>query len=404
MVKRRSWFLGLYHFMRYPSHERPLAFVPVPAAPHHGDYPLRPHCTHIVQKVRQSIRGVRIVYNHSKVLSIVDEFVSPGDKLRAFDSTSDDIGWYAHRHAGRHRAEDVGDVGLAEKRRRDVHGLPSPSHPHRDVCAEERQFYPRTNHVRVCGGIRAEAEHLRPLRSGRIGERRGVRVVGVHDGIALAGEHLEELELRREVRLHVAVVVQVVPREVREDARVEANRVAPVHRECVAAGFHHDRLGALIPHRSQQPLHLQGVRRRVVEAVLAQVRHDVGRDGMLELLGGIFLRGFPDVPGAVEPVLGNGVLNGAKHPRDLAGFLEDAAHEPARRRLAVRTGHGHNVHLRRRAVVKHIRNTRKALERVVDHGHWNIDVGRNGPARNDGDGAPFGGHRGEVVAVVIEAF
>jgi hypothetical protein len=87
--------------------------------------------------------------------------------------------------------------------------------------------------VRVRAGGR-EARDGRRLRQ----QTPAVRVVGVHDGGRARFAQVEQAPLRGEVTLHVAVKIEVIARQVREDRDVEPAALRAVERERVRGDLH----------------------------------------------------------------------------------------------------------------------------------------------------------------------
>ena len=179
-----------------------------------------------------------------------------------------------------------------------------------------------------------------------------VLVADVHDGKRpRIGE--EQLPLRLEVRLHVAVEVQVVLAEIREHQRREADAVEPVEDGRVRRGLHRARAVAGVEHLAEHPLQVDR---------LGRGAHDTA-------------------PLAADPRLDRPEQAGTP-PRG----CEDREQEEARRRLAARTGDADHLELPRRLAEEHIRSRSHRRARVADddlrHGQVEcaLDDERDGPA------------------------
>ena len=140
------------------------------------------------------------------------------------------------------------------------------------------------------------------------------RVVGVHDRPRRVLRR-EEPRLRLEVRLHRAVEVQVVLRQVREDRDVEHDAVHAVLLERVRRHLQRRPPDASVAHPRQQPVQVGRLRRR------ARQRDRFAGDARA---------GGPDDAGGP------------------AGGLEDRRQQIGDGRLAVRAGHADRGHRRRR--------------------------------------------------------
>src|SRR2546428_234936 len=145
----------------------------------------------------------------------------------------------------------------------------------------------------------------------------GGRVVAVHDGDAprlrRGGEQLEEPALGAPVLLERPMEVQMVLREVREDADVEGQRVDARERQRVRADLHGHAAHAALAHGGQHRLDLERLRRRLSR------RPDLVADDVLN--------GAEDPAGAaaraqqrVDEVGGRGLAVGARdaHQRQRA--------------------------------------------------------------------------------------
>ena len=85
------------------------------------------------------------------------------------------------------------------------------------------------------------------------------------------GQQLEQPPLRGEVRLHVAVEIEVVARQVGEDAGGKSQPVDAAERERVRRDFHHTRAAAFDQHLAQHALQLGRFGRRARRVELALV-------------------------------------------------------------------------------------------------------------------------------------
>ena len=106
------------------------------------------------------------------------------------------------------------------------------------------------------GGSEAERERLRQLRR----QPPPVLVPEVDRRRRVPCD--EEAPLRLEVRLHVAVEVEVVLAEVREDEDGEANAVEPVELRRVRRRLHRARAVAGVEHLAERALQVDRLRRR----------------------------------------------------------------------------------------------------------------------------------------------
>ena len=159
------------------------------------------------------------------------------------------------------------------------------------------------------------------------------RVVGVVDAdVALA----EEQRLGIAVVLHRLVEVKVILREVREDADGVLDPVHAVELERVGRNLHHRVRAARVRHAAQQPLQLEGFRRRAL---------------------------------GVDHLAADHVLDGADQADLRPGLLlEDALDEVGRGRLAARAGHADHRQLARGVAVPVRADHGQRAARGRDHG------------------------------------
>ena len=163
----------------------------------------------------------------------------------------------------------------------------------------------------------ALVEHLdTPLRVDPVGGRHGRdRDVGpTHDALAPRGVEgddappavlrFEEGEFRREVLLHVCVVVEVVVAEVRERDDIEKDAVDPVLAEGLRAHLHGDRADLAFPHPGEKSVEFAGLRGR-------EPAHD-GEVADVALRGGTESCDEPQLTqNSLEQVRGRGLTVGA---------------------------------------------------------------------------------------------
>ena len=101
------------------------------------------------------------------------------------------------------------------------------------------------------------------LEAMKAGQLDAARVIDVDDGGRTRRQQLEQPSFGREVLRHVAVKIQMVPREVREDPGGESHVGDTLQHEGVRGHFHRAGLAAAIDHLAQQPLHVRRLRRGV---------------------------------------------------------------------------------------------------------------------------------------------
>ena len=295
-------------------------------------------------------RGVRVVDDDGERLIGLDGLEAPGrrgDRRRAGD---DRVGREVDEQRQRDRAQQVLDVEApaqrALDRERPARRLDLELHPGRaelDVASPH-----------VGGHVDAVAQ---------LGGQRAARgVVGVDRARAAA---VEELGLGLEVRLHRAVEVEVVLREVREADGGEADALEPPHRDRDRGGLEHAGGITRVAHAREQPVQVGRLGRRQRErlAHAADAR-----------------------------------LDRAEQAAPPAGRVEHGREQEGRRRLAVRAGDADDRELLARAAAEHVRERAErrahplgAHLRQGDAGERTLD--------EQGAGAPRDGERRQVVPV-----
>ena len=183
------------------AHQRALAAVPVAARTEHQDQPAthqRPQCReHTLQRVRR----VRVVAQHG-ARRLRDALEPAGDLRHRAQALGHFVQCHAQRVRGARRGQCVLHVEVAEQRQLD-----------RGAAARrlEREAGAARTDVQVSGTQirrRIDGERQRPSLPFR--ERCPRRLLGVVDRDTAGAEQFHQRELRLQVRLDRAVVVEVV--------------------------------------------------------------------------------------------------------------------------------------------------------------------------------------------------
>ncbi len=141
-------------------------------------------------------------------------------------------------------------------------------------------------------------------------QRCAARIVEVHDARGAMRQHLEQTTLGGEVRLHVAMKVEVIARQVREHAGGERDGIRAAQRERVRRHFHHGGAAAVVHHLPQHLLHVRRLRCR---------------------------------SGRFDVRMSEAVDDGAEQPAPHAGGFEDRPQQVRCRGLPVRAGDADNL-------------------------------------------------------------
>ena len=224
-------------------HQGSLGAVAVSPATEHDDQPARGQRARGLQHAEDAIRRVRVVHHHQEVLSLPRSARrGPGtSRTSAMPATIASSGTPTERHNA-----------IAA---RQLDTLNAPRNDDRDLEATRLEREPRGRHPQTGGpqggiGLDAERGH-RDL--GRLEQAPAPCVVGVHDAPP-SPARCEQARLRREVRLHRRVVVEVVLRQVRERHGVEHDPVHPVLLEGVRGDLHGHEVDTPVTHARQQPV------------------------------------------------------------------------------------------------------------------------------------------------------
>ena len=274
---------------------------------------------------------MRVVDDHRERLPLVDGFEAPWDAAHGLDADRNRVVLDPELPCGEERAERVLDVEAAAQL---------------DVDPSKR-----------IGVVDAEGDGVGKAR----GQSPPVFVADVDDrGNAVR----EQPPLRLEVRLHVAVEVEVVLAQVREDEHGESHPVEPVQLRRVRRRLHRARPVARVEHLAERPLQVDRLRGRALDAA---------------------------------PLSADARLDRAQQAGTAPGGGEDRVQEERRRRLAARAGDARHLEVLGRA----------PEELVGGHGHrracvWNDDLrdgDRQRPLDDERHGSVLHRLRREIVPI-----
>ena len=178
---------------------------------------------------------VRVVDDDVERLAGVDRLEPPRHAAHRLEAAPDRVVVTAERARRERGAERVLDVEAAAEL---------------EIDARERRRVGRV-----------ERDRVRQLRR----EPPPVRVAGVDDRERPRFRE-EEPPLRLEVRLHVAVEVEVILAEVREDENAKADAIEPVEDRGVRRRLHRARAVAGVEHLAERPLQVDRLGRRPHDA------------------------------------------------------------------------------------------------------------------------------------------
>ena len=220
----------------------------------------------------------------------------------------------------------------------------------------------------MAANIRFMIDRERNERQGRSGsERSPSLVVEVHDR-TFGHLRAEEQRFRVEVRVHRAVRVQMVLRQVREDGAREVRALDPIEREALRRRFHRSAADPRVAHRRKEPLQIDRFRGRPCHRQ----------------------NGVADVR-----------LDGADYARRNTQRAEHRFEHERRRRLAVRSGHADERERARRVAEEQRRERAHRGAHRRDDGLRNRNVER--PLDHERHGSCLDCARGEIVSVGVLA-
>ena len=212
--------------------------------------PARRERTQGAKRPLQRIGRVRVVAQH-RARPVADEF-HPSRHLRCRGEPRRDLG---HRVPQRERARGSGQrirhVEVAQQRQHHLGAAEAPVE--QEPAADGAELQVRGADV----GVGTQAEGDAPV-APRQRHPRGV--VDVHHRDTGQAEQRRQLQLGGEVRLHRAVIVEMIAREVGEDARREGEAVEPALVEAVRRCLHRDGSASAIAQRGERRLKVDRVR------------------------------------------------------------------------------------------------------------------------------------------------
>ncbi len=244
------------------THERALGAVAIAPAAEDRDDPLGPQLPDGLQEVLERVVGVGVVHDDREVLARVHALEPPGDAGEARRGRRPlTFPGMPRARVAPERAQQVRDVEAAEQGRVDLdRAQGSP-------CHEAAPLQGETNVVGV--DVRRARAPAPACRGEAVGPDRGPRggtklgravVVGVDDRPSvLAEEGVEEVALGFEVAVHVAVEVEVVAGQVREDRDREAATVHALQLQRVRGDLEHRVAAARVHHLAEERLEVRGL-------------------------------------------------------------------------------------------------------------------------------------------------
>ena len=164
-----------------------------------------------------------------------------------------------------------------------------------------------------------------------------LRIVSVNDRKRRGAQALEQLLLRLGVALEVAVIVQVIARQVREDRGMEGHTRGALLLQRMRAHFHRHAITTQVAMARQQTLQ----RRRIRSRVRRRLKHTISQ----------------------------AMARSAQHRCTLAGLVEQLPREVRDRGLAIGAGDTNQLHVARRLAVHERSGTSCHLTRLRVHPH-----------------------------------
>ena len=206
--------------------------------------------SHRVDRALERIGGVRVVAQHGRPR--VDDLQparAPAASCRAAPRSSRGATPSAHAHAAAASALATLKSPISGS----ATSCGAPSNTSAKRLPSRRAAH--VGRVHVGGARRPEAHRARRPR-----QRLPRGIVGVDHGDAVRRELLDEQRLGREVRLHRAVIVEMIAREVREHRRLEREPFDASLMQRVRRRLHRHGAHAAIVQRAQHALQLDRAR------------------------------------------------------------------------------------------------------------------------------------------------
>jgi hypothetical protein len=200
------------------AHDRPLGAVAIAAAAEDDRQPPAGQLARRREHTLERVRRVRVVDDNEKRLTGPHLLEAPGHGADGAERLRDRGRLEAQAEPGRHGAEQIHHVVLADERRRQGHATARRLDGHPD--AVDRRGVLDRPHAGTGAETEREHVHREPLH-----HRWPGRIVGVDHrrapGLRRIGQQLEQPALGEPVVLERAVEVQMVLRQVREHRHVE---------------------------------------------------------------------------------------------------------------------------------------------------------------------------------------
>ena len=237
------------------AHQRTLRPVAIAAASEDGDQSSRRHCSRGLEQVPQRIVGVRVVDDGGDVvIRRRNHFEASRHARERRETLFDCSGWKAQTDGRGDRREDV--VGVRAPDQAGPHAYGSSRR-----CRVEAEPGQRQRQLDGCD-VRRAPQRVGHRRARRFEEIRGLGIVEVDDGGSALWQQLEQSAFRGGVRFHVAVEVEMVSREIHEDAGRKMERVDTPQCQRMRRHLHDRRVPAAIDHVAEERLEIGGLRRR----------------------------------------------------------------------------------------------------------------------------------------------
>ena len=309
------------------SHLRSLAAVTITTAAEDDDHAPRGEGPHGTQHVVERVRRVRVVDDHAEGLVRGDDLEPSGHTREPGTSRRNRLEWHAGQAGSARRREGVFDVETADEPSCELAGAPRRAQAKGGAARAVPDVL--CPHVRV-GGIDAEAHVSR--------QPYAVRVIGV---ARRGAAHVEQQRLGGEVRLHVAVVIQMVLRQIREGRRGEAHAANTMLIQGVRRDLHRTCRVACVDHAPKISVEINRLRRGA-------------------------LRGFDDATDAA--------LDCPQQARRMPRGRQDCVLEVRRRGLAIRARDRQHEQLSARLSEKQVGDRPHRRSTRVDHDLRDGDV------------------------------
>ena len=244
------------------AHQGPLAPVAVAARAEHDDQPPHHVRTQRLERGFQRVGRMGVIHeNRRAIRAATGQLHPPAHAGQTGQDGKHRLRVLARRDHEPRRRQHVHRLKGPDQRQARLHRLALPAE--QDILPGLVQPAPGDLQPRILGVLR-DPDHLDPARGTGIAHTGPVTVVEVDHRHAILGQQLgEEPQLGGEIALHVAVVIEVILREVGEGRRRKVDTIHPPLVQPVRRSLHRGMADVGRHEVMQQPVQRHRIGRRV---------------------------------------------------------------------------------------------------------------------------------------------